>query len=559
MRRPEFHRAIRFFILFLSLCAGSASAGERSAIASAHPLATEAGLEALAAGGNAFDAAIAVTAALAVVEPMGSGLGGGGFWLLHRASDGHEVMVDGRERAPLAARRDMYLDAQGKPIPGASLNGPLAAAIPGVPAALEHLAKRYGRLPLSKSLAPAIRFAKQGFPISEHYRRLAGFRLSALTGSESASVFLAHGKVPEAGHVLRQPQLAETLERIARDGRNGFYQGVTAKRMLSAVNKAGGIWTQKDLESYEVKERAPLRIRYHDLDITTAALPSSGGIVMSQVLNILEGMPLSTVSPLERKRYIIEAMRRGYHDRARYLGDSDFVSVNIKQLISKAYAAQRRKSIGPRATPNQQLSAHSMDVRPRGTDTSHFSIIDAEGNAVAATLSINYPFGSGFMPEGTGVVLNNEMDDFSIKPGVGNVYGLVGNEANAIAPGKRPLSSMTPSFIRRGEQLVVAGTPGGSRIISMVTLAVLEFAERRGGAAQWVDLPRYHHQYLPDVVEFEAEAFDEFERQDMERLGYTMKQHAATYGNMQIVTRNFANGEMWAASDPRGEGLAEVR
>lgn len=559
MQRPVLSKATCFLLLLFCLSVGGVHAAERSAIASAHPLATEAGFETLAAGGNAFDAAIAVTAALAVVEPTGSGLGGGGFWLLHRAADGYEVMVDGRERAPLAARRDMFLDAQGKPVPGASLNGPLAAAIPGVPAALEHLAKRYGRLPLAQSLAPALRYAAQGFPVYEHYRYLAKFRIQALTDFGSAGVFLVKGQVPPVGYMLRQPELAETLRSIAQDGRAGFYQGPVARRMVDAVRKAGGIWTLKDLASYSVKERQPVHLRYHDVDITTVALPSSGGIVMSEALNILEGLPLQKVSALERKRYIIEAMRRAYHDRARYLGDADYVPVDTSKLTSKAYAAERRKSIGPRATPNQLLSSHPVPTRPKGTDTSHFSIIDAEGNRVAATLSINYPFGSGFMPEGTGVVLNNEMDDFSIKPGVGNVYGLVGNEANAIAPGKRPLSSMTPSFFRRGKQVVVAGTPGGSRIISMVLLAALEYAERRGGPAEWVALPRYHHQYLPDVVEYEAEAFDDFERQDMGRLGYKMKPVASGYGNMQIVMKDSASGEMSAASDPRGEGLAAVR
>jgi gamma-glutamyltranspeptidase/glutathione hydrolase len=490
---------------------------------------------------------------------MGSGLGGGGFWLLHRASDGKEIMIDGRERAPLAATANMYLDKNGEPIPRASLDGPLAAGIPGVPAALVYMARHYGRLPLTQSLAPAIEIARDGFPVYERFRKLAGFRQKVLQGSDSARVFLDHGKAPEVGYVIKQPDLAKTLQRIATHGRDGFYRGTVARRMVKAVRKAGGIWTQKDLDEYRVVERKPVTIRYHDSKIISAALPSSGGIVLAETFNILEGLPLNKISPLERKRLIIEAMRRGYNDRARFLGDSDYVSVNQALLTSKAYAAQRRKSIGKRATPSSSLPAPGSEAHPRGTDTTHFSIIDAEGNRVSATLSINYPFGCGFMPPGTGVVLNNEMDDFVIKPGVGNVYGLVGAHANQIAPGKRPLSSMSPSFVEKGDQVLVIGTPGGSRIISMVLLGSLEFLEGRGTPADWVALPRYHHQYIPDVVQYEDGAFDAIDRDTLEELGYHFKNVGRRYGNMQVVLLNRRTGKLQAASDPRGEGLGAVR
>ena len=513
----------------------------------------------LAKGGNAFDAAIAVSSAIAVTEPMGSGLGGGGFWLLHRARDGKDIMIDGRERAPLAASANMYLDRNGKPIPHASLDGPLAAGIPGVPAALVYLAEHYGRLPLKQSLAPAIRIAREGFTVYPRYRLLAKFRLKTFEGSDAARVFLDHGKVPEPGYILKQPDLAKTLQRIADHGRDGFYRGPVARKMIRAVRKAGGIWTQKDLDTYRVKERKPVTIRYHGSKIVSAALPSSGGIVLAETFNILEGLPLTRVSPLERKRLIIEAMRRGYNDRARFLGDLDYVSVDQQLLTSKAYAKKRRESIRSRATPSSDLPAPGSTAHPRGTDTTHFSIIDDAGNRVSATLSINYPFGSGFMPRGTGVVLNNEMDDFVIKPGVGNVYGLVGANANQIAPGKRPLSSMSPSFVEKGNQVLVVGTPGGSRIISMVLLSSLEFLEGRGTPKDWVSLPRYHHQYMPDVVQYETGAFDAIDRDTLETKGYHFKDVGRRYGNMQVVLQNRANGKLQAASDPRGEGLAAVR
>ncbi len=544
-------------LLWLPLVHADVSHPPANAIASAHSLATEAGFEVLSKGGNAFDAAVAITAALAVVEPMGSGLGGGGFWLLHREQDGRQVMIDGRERAPLKARRDMYLDENGKPIPGLSLNGPLAAGIPGVPAALDHITKNYGRLTLQQNLAPAIRFARDGFPVYGRYRRLLEFRLEPLNESPAAAkVFLDQGFVPEVGYLLKQPNLAHTLELIAQKGRNGFYKGETARKLVKGVRDAGGIWSRRDLRRYRIVEREPVIANYRGARIVTAALPSSGGIVMTQTLNILEGLPVKQANPASRKHLIIEAMRRGYRDRARYLGDSDFVNVDVPTLTSKAYAMRLREGITTRATPSGSLSG--IKPRKKGTDTTHFSIIDREGNRVAATLSINYPFGSTFMPPGTGVVLNNEMDDFSIKPGIGNAYGLVGNHANAIAPGKRPLSSMSPTFIETDASVVALGTPGGSRIISMVLLAGLEFLEGRGSAKDWVALKRYHHQYVPDVVQHETGAFTESEKRDLKKRGHVLKQINRLYGNMQAVVWRKTENRMEAASDPRGEGLAKV-
>ncbi len=529
-----------------------------AAIASAHPLATAAGFEILDAGGNAFDAAVAVSAALAVVEPYSSGLGGGGFWLLHRAADGFETMLDGRERAPQAATRGMYLDAQGEVIADLSMDGALAAGIPGEPAALAHLAERYGRLPLRVSLAPAIRYAREGFAVDALYRELAEFRLEALNNSpESAQLFLHHGAVPPLGHVIKQAELAQTLEALARDGHAGFYAGAVAKRLVDGVRAAGGIWTLDDLKAYRVVERAPLRGEYRGIKITTAAPPSSGGVVLLTALNILAGYDLDALDETTRIHVIVEALRRAYRDRAEYLGDPDFVDMPITRLISPYYADGLRASIRlDRATPSADLPGTQPSVD--GPHTTHFSIIDAQGNRVAATLSINYPFGAALVVPGTGVLLNDEMDDFSAKPGVPNAYGLVGAEANAIAPGKRMLSSMTPTFLESEDRVAILGTPGGSRIISMVLLGALEFAAGKP-PQDWVTRPRFHHQYLPDKIQFEADAIDAITQEELRALGHTLSELEDSYGNMQAVQWNKRSGKLDAASDPRGVGDAEVR
>ncbi|MHB8455562.1 MAG: gamma-glutamyltransferase [Acidiferrobacterales bacterium] len=525
-----------------------------AAIASAAPLATAAGAEILKEGGNAFDAAVAIAAALAVVEPYSSGLGGGGFWLLHRASDGFETMVDGRERAPLAASANMYLDRHGDVVARLSLDGPLAAAIPGTPAALVHIARKYGRLPLARSLAPAIRLATEGFAVTPRYQTMARLRAPVLLESPAAArVFLDRDAPPVPGTIIRQPDLAATLELLAHDGRAGFYAGAVADRLVRAVREAGGIWSQRDLSEYRVTERQPLQGRYRGVRVTSAPLPSSGGIVLIEMLNILSHYNLDHMDRIQRDHTIIEAMRLAYRDRARYLGDPDFVHVDTRRLLSSDYAADLSRKIGARAgvsTPGP--------MAPAGLHTTHFSVIDKEGNRVAATLTLNTLFGSGFMPPGTGVVLNNEMDDFVAKPGVPNTYGLVGTSANAIAPGKRPLSSMTPTFLETPDAVVVLGTPGGSRIISMVLLATLEVAEHRGSVKDWVALKRFHHQYLPDQVEYEPGAFSASEIHGLEDMGYKLKPVESGYGNMQALVWYKKRNRVEAASDPRGEGQSWV-
>jgi gamma-glutamyltranspeptidase / glutathione hydrolase len=555
------HAAYALIALVLLVLPGAAVATERpgaAAIASAHPLATEAGHEILGRGGNAFDAAIAVTAALGVVEPYGSGLGGGGFFLLHRAEDGLQTMLDGRETAPAAAHRDMYLDAEGEVIPGLSVDGPLSAGIPGTPAALVHLAERYGRLPLADSLAPAVRLAREGFPVDAVYRRMATFRLEALKAHpEAARALLEDGNVPAEGTILRQPDLADTLERLGRDGFDGFYRGDLAERLVAGVREAGGVWTLADLDGYRVVEREPVRGEYEGFRITAASPPSSGGVALVGILNQLAHYDLAALDPAARAHLMAEAMRRAYRDRAEYLGDPDFVDMPLARLLSRDYAAGLRATIHPeRATPSELLPV-TLEPMAESEQTSHFSVLDAHGNRVAATVTVNYPFGSGFMAPGTGVLLNDEMDDFSAKPGVPNIYGLVGAEANAIAPGKRMLSSMTPAFVENESRVAILGTPGGSRIITMVLLAALDFMEG-GDAEAMVSRPRFHHQYLPDEIQFEEGAFDAATLEGLAARGHTLSPQSRPFGNMQAIVWDRASGEVSAASDPRGIGEAVV-
>jgi gamma-glutamyltranspeptidase / glutathione hydrolase len=538
--------------------AGRAPVVHKGAIASAYPLASQAGQEILAAGGNAFDAAVAVSAALAVVEPSSSGLGGGGFYLLHRQSDGYETMLDAREKAPGAASRDMYLDKNGNAIDNASIAGSLASAIPGEPAAFDYLARKYGKLSLKRSLQPAIRLARDGFPL---YARLQGgirYKRQVLARSpDAAKAFLAaDGGVPELGAIIKQPDLANTLEAIAAQGAKGFYAGGVAADLVAGVRADGGIWTLQDLAAYRVIERKPLIGEYHGARIVSASPPSSGGIAVLDALNILSGFDLHKYDSATRKHLVIEAMRRAYRDRAIYLGDPDFVKMPLAQLASADYAAGQRSSIRTdKAMPSSMLPG--IESEAVGMQTTHFSVLDAEGNRVAATVSVNLFFGTGYMPPKTGVLLNNTMDDFSTKPGRPNEFGLVGATANAIAPNKRSLSSMSPTFVETPKGMMIVGSPGGSFIISMVLLGTLNYLDGMN-AADIVKYPHYHHQYLPDEVDYEQGALSDAEIKDLQGKGHTLKLSGRQWGNMQVITWDFATGKVEAASDPRGEGVGLV-
>lgn len=557
---PEFRgwcrRAVQpVLFVFVAVFLGATPAlAERYAVASAHPLATAAGEKVLASGGSAFDAAVTVAATLAVVEPFASGLGGGGFFLLHRGSDGFEVVVDARETAPLAASRDMYLNDRGEADARASLDGGKAAGIPGTPAGLAHIAQRYGRLPLARLLAPAIELAERGYAVDGRYAAAAFWRLSALKADPAAAaIFLDQDKAPSPGFVVKQPGLAATLRAIAERGADGFYRGPVAEEMVRGVRATGGIWSLEDLARYRLMERDPLKFRYRDATITTISLPSSGGLVLAEALQILERFDLADLPAAERDHLIVEALRRGFHDRARYMGDADFVTVPETRLKSRQYAAERAASIDPaRVTPSSELGSRSAPAD--GTNTTHFSIVDAEGNRVAATLSVNGPFGAATVAGTSGVLLNNTMNDFALTPEASNLYGLSGSHANLIAPGKRPLSSMSPAFVEDKRGVLVLGTPGGSRIISMVLLGIL--THLAGGPAdpeRVVGIPRFHHQYLPDRIEMEPMQFGPEWRQALEAKGHVVQEGKRRWGNMQAVFVDGVTRQATAASDPRGK------
>jgi gamma-glutamyltranspeptidase/glutathione hydrolase len=565
--------AFLFALLLVPLHAPARDAAPRPpghAIASAHELATDAGFEVLREGGNAFDAAVAVSAVLSVVEPISSGLGGGGFFLLHDARTGRDIFVDAREMAPLSASPGRYLTADGGFDRDRAENGPWAAGIPGLPAALVHLSEKYGRLSLARSLAPAIRIAREGFPVYARFARGYQARREVMERYPGTrEVFLADGAPPREGALFRQPDLARTLELLAEKGFDGFYRGETAEKLVAGVNAEGGQWTLEELAAYEVKEREPIRFRYRGWEIVTAPPPSSGGIALAQMLQILQGWNLRELDPVLRTHLVVESMRRAFRDRTFYLGDPDFTRVPQRVLTSPDYAAGLRATINPaKATPSDLLSGEPTPLEDE--ETTHFSIIDAEGNFVAATQTVNLLFGSGLIPPGTGVLLNNEMDDFALKPGTPNAFGVMGYEANAVEPRKRPLSSMTPTFMLSGDRIAVLGTPGGSRIITMVLLGVLGYDD--GLDAQAVAaLPRFHHQWMPDRIEAETGAFTPEVAQGLRALGHVVnlpgenvaggRGSSHVWGNLQTVAWDLRGNTLSAGTDPRnpvGSGRVET-
>ena len=530
----------------------------RAGIASANKLATEAGFEVLAKGGNAFDAAIAVASTLSVVEPESSGIGGGFMATMYVAADKRNVFIDARETAPAAVDPKDYLNPDGSPNRDTALKGPLSAGIPGEPAGLVWLAKHYGKLPLSASLAPAIRTARDGFKPDD---RLLGAIREEQKNLErwpaSAEKFLPGGKLPAAGEIWRDPGQAHTLELLANDGDAGFYSGETAQKLIDAVHAAGGNWTLKDLASYRVKERAPITLDYRGYKIITAPPPSSGGVAIAEILNILSGFDLAKLDEAHRVHLVIEAMRRAFRDHNDYLGDPDFVKMPLNMLLSPYYADGLRQSILPdKATPSSMLAPTNGD--DPGMHTTHFSIIDADGNMVAITSTVNYLLGSTFVAKGTGVLLNDEMDDFALVPNKPNVYGLLGSKANAPEPGKRMLSSMSPSIVIGPDRTAVIGSPGGSTIITQVLEGILAFIDG-GDAHQVVAQKRFHHQFMPDVVMVEPGAFDAATTSALTQMGYSFKERSP-WGFMNVVIWDRRSNKLDAASDPRrDDGLGKVQ
>ena len=520
-------------------------------IASAHPMATQAGLKILEQGGNAFDAAVAVSAALSVVEPYSSGIGGGGFFLLFRSSDNFTTFIDAREVAPGMSEPDMYLDSDRNFIPRSSLVGPLASGIPGLPAALAHVAENYGNLPLKQSLQPAIKLAEEGFPV---YSRL-NTALNVASRSSNLSpkfkeIFLPNNGLPEIGELIKQPELANTLKIIANKGHDGFYKSDFTEKIVKETNTDGSIWSVEDFSEYEVVERQPIKISFENAEVTLAPPPSSGGTTIATILNILSQYNYQEMADSELTHLIAESMRRAYQDRAYYLGDPDFADVPVKMLTHPDHAIEHSTSIDlNRATPIHLNGDRSLVSQDKGTETTHFSIVDVEGNRVATTQTINTWFGSGYMSPSGGFILNNEMDDFSAKPFTPNRYGLVHGEANSILPKKRMLSSMTPSFIESDRGIAILGTPGGSKIITMVLLSMLNWING-GTADDMTSVKRFHHQYLPDIIQHEKDAFSNSDIDKLRSIGHTLKE-VRDYGNMQVITIDKDSGKVETSSDPR--------
>jgi gamma-glutamyltranspeptidase/glutathione hydrolase len=529
-----------------------------AAIASPHALATQAGLQVLRAGGNAFDAAVAVSSTLSVVEPISSGLGGGGFFLLHDGKTGNDIFIDARETSPESATPAVYLDRHGDLDTNRSENGPWSAGIPGLPAALVELSRKYGKLPLKTTLATAIRIARDGFPVYARLEKGYGERRAVMERYPGTrAVYLADGDPPKVGETFKQPDLARTLEVLAEKGSDGFYRGDVAKKLLASVRDEGGKWTAEELANYKVREREPLRFRYHDWNITTAPPPSSGGVALAEILQMASGWDLQKLDKAHRVHILVEAMRRAYRDRTIYLGDPDFVQVPIRRLMSPDYAAGLRAGIHPdKATPSALLSGQPAPLEDN--ETSHFSIIDRDGNRVSATQTVNLLYGSGLVAPGTGVLLNDEMDDFALRSGTPNAFGVMGFEANAPKPGKRMLSSMSPTFMESPEQVIAIGSPGGSRIITEVLLGILGYDD--GLTAQQVAaLPRFHHQWLPDVISAEAGALDPATVKALQAMGHTVNAGEHTWGNLQTVEWDKRTNTLSGGSDPRNPvGMAAV-
>ena len=471
------------------------------------PFATEVGVEVLKRGGNAVDAAVAVGMTLAVTYPYAGNLGGGGFMLV-RLADGRTTFIDFREKAPGRASHDMYLDPTGKPTRD-SLVGWRASGVPGTVRGLELAHKKYGKAAWADLLTPAVKFASEGFPVS--YAMSTSLKSKQSTEHlgafpESKRIFLRNGKAFEMGDTLKQPELAVVLGRIAKQGAKDFYEGETARKLAAEMAANGGLVNLDDLKNYQAVERVPLTGKYKGYEVITAPPPSSGGIGVLQMMGMLEGTNYekSGSGSAASYHYLAEAMRRYNADRSEYLGDPDFFKVPVKRLLDPAYLKERRASIDPdHATPSDKIRPGKYPAM-ESSETTHFSIVDAEGNAVALTYTLNGGYGSGVTVPGLGFLLNNEMDDFAAKPGVANMFGLIQGESNAIAPGKRPLSSMTPTIVLKdGKLFLVVGAPGGSRIITAVTQVILNVIDFKMNIQDAVDAPRIHHQWMPDRLEFE--------------------------------------------------------
>ncbi|WP_375479119.1 gamma-glutamyltransferase [uncultured Nostoc sp.] len=564
-----------FSILLYSQVASAALTlplhSKKGMVVSAHPLASEAGISMLRKGGNAVDAAVATTFALSVVEPFSAGIGGGGFLLMHSEKTGEMKALDFRERAPLKATRNMYLEAEGKVRPNASINGYLAVGTPGTVAGLYEVHRRYGKLSWQEVMKPAIALAKDGFILSDMvtWRSLQANdprKEVVLNNPAAREIFTRNGEFYQPGEKLVQRDLARTLTAIAENPQS-FYTGSIARAIASDMVKNGGLITLEDLKAYKPIWRTPVCGNFRKAKICSMPPPSSGGVHLLQILNIIGDTDLKSLGwhHPDAIHLMVEAMKIAYADRSKYLGDPDFVKVPVQELLSPAYAKKRRQEI------NMQMARPSTEVKPvdlnskclhlpsspclphESPQTTHLNVVDEQRNAISLTFTINLSFGAGVVTPGTGIILNNEMDDFAAAPGVPNASGLVGNDANSIAPRKTPLSSMTPTIVTENGHLRMAvGAPGGSTIITQVLQVILNVLEYNMDVGAAVSVPRIHHQWLPDELRVESWGLDALTLQDLRRRGHKIKE-TTPWGNSNAIAVT-SDGTLEGAADPRGEG-----
>ena len=565
-RNARFINQVVFFLFILFFCVASAQgqsilSGDRSVpveakngmVVTSHTLATEVALKVLKEGGNAVDAAVTAGFALAVTQPRSGNIGGGGFMLISSEEKKDVVAIDYREKAPAAATRDMFLGEDGNADPNLSRYSHISSGVPGTVAGLALALEKYGTISLAESLAPAIELAEKGFVVTPRFSKGVKSKQDMLFKFEAGKKkFLKpDGSFYEPGDVYIQTDLAETLKRIAENGIKGFYEGKTAELIVAEMKKGNGLITLDDLKNYEPRIRKPVQGTYRGYDIYSMSPPSSGGAHIIQILNILEAYPIRNLGHNSAKtiHLMAEAMKRAYADRSKYLGDSDFVDVPLDGITSKEYAAALRADIDPNFASNSQNILPGNPPDFESNETTHFSIADKFGNVVANTYTINFSYGSGIVVEGAGFLLNNEMDDFSAKPGVPNAYGLLGGEANKIEPNKRMLSSMSPTIVmKEGKNFLVAGSPGGSRIITTTLQVIMNVIDHQLNVQAAVNAPRIHHQWLPDEIRIEEGLSPDTIRL-LECMGHTVNEKSAMGAIQSIMIAE--DGTLYGGADPR--------